>query len=99
MNTEFQAVPADDDASAHLARYGRGFSGSTDGPSHIAFRTAGGEIWVSKPSPFRYPLVHERASQMAGGETDEIVRLYTRASGPLNRVVLRPKQAQGSPSR
>jgi hypothetical protein len=99
MNTEFQAVPADDDATAHVALYGRGFSGSTDGPSHIAFRTAGGEIWVSKPSPFRYPLVHEQASQMSGGETGEVVRLYARASGPLNRAVLRQKQTQGSPSR
>ncbi|MEX5216019.1 MAG: DUF4157 domain-containing protein [Nitrospiraceae bacterium] len=97
MNTEFQAVPADNDATAHMALYGRGFSGSMDGPSHIAFRTAGGEIWVSKPSPFRYPLVHEQANQMAGGETGEVVRLYARASGPLNRAVLRPKQTQGGP--
>lgn len=96
MNIEFQAVPTESDGGAHLALYGRGFGGPSDGPTHIAFRTAGGELWVSKPSPSRFPLVHEQASQMSGGQTGEVVRLYTRASGPPSHVVLRAKQAQPS---
>jgi hypothetical protein len=96
METEFQAVPTERDGDAHLALYGRGLSGSMDGPSHIAFRTAGGELWVSKPSPIKFPFVHERAAQMAGGETGEIVRLYKAASGPPGHVVLLAKQAKGS---
>ncbi|MBI4000191.1 MAG: DUF4157 domain-containing protein [Nitrospira defluvii] len=96
MNTEFQAMPTDSDADANVALYGRGFAGTPDGPTHIAFRTAGGELWVSKPSPYRYPLVHEQASQMSGGQTGDVVRLYKRVSGPLNHVVLRAKQAQPS---
>lgn len=91
MSVEFQAIPAESDADANLALYGRGFDNSMDGPSHIAFRSAGGELWVSKPSYIRYPIVHERASQMSGGEVGDILRLYKRTSGPLEHVVLRPK--------
>lgn len=91
MSVEFQASPADSDRDAHLALYGRGFAGTMDGPSHIAFRTAGGELWVSKPSYVRFPVVHEQAGQMSGGQMGDIVRLYKRASGPLAHVVLRSR--------
>jgi hypothetical protein len=91
MSIEFQAIPTDSDADAHLALYGRGFEVPKDGPTHIAFRTAGAELWVTKPSYIKYPFLHERASQMSGGEVGKILRLYKRTSGPLEHVVLRPK--------
>ena len=94
MATQFHAVPAENDGEAHFALYGRGFGGPLDGPAHIAFRTADGELWLSKPSPSRFPVVHERADQMSGGQTGDIVRLYKAESGPPSHVVLRPKQAE-----
>ena len=94
MKVTFHALPTDRDGEAHLALYGRGLAGSVDGPSHISFRTGGGEFWVSKPSPTKFPVVHEQAGQMSGGEVGNFVRLYKRESGPLNHIVVRPKQAQ-----
>ncbi len=95
MATRFQATPAETDGEANLALYGRGFGGPMDGPSHIAFRTAGGELWVSKPSPSRFPLVHESAAQMSGGQTGDIVRLYTGAAGSRSHISMRPQNAGG----
>jgi len=97
MATQFHAVPTDSEGEANLALYGRGFSGPLDGPSHIAFRTAAGELWVSKPSPSKSPVLHEIAAQMTGGQTGEVLRLYTRATGPMSHVVLRQRQAQVNP--
>jgi hypothetical protein len=94
MKVTFHALPTDRDGEAHLALYGRGLAGSVDGPSHISFRTGGGEFWVSKPSPTKFPVVHEQAGQMSGDEVGNFVRLYKRESGPLNHIVVRPKQAQ-----
>jgi hypothetical protein len=97
MTIQFHAVPTDSEGEAHLALYGRGFAGTMDGPSHIAFRTAGEELWVSKPSPSRFPIVHELASQMSGGQMGNVVRLYKRESGPPDHVVLRPKLPRPQP--
>lgn len=97
MATQFQAVPTESEGEANLALYGRGFSGPMDGPSHIAFRTAAGELWASKPSPSKSPVLHETAAQMTGGQTGEVLRLYTRATGPMSHVVLRERQAEVNP--
>ncbi len=98
MAQEFQAVPVESEGAANLALYGSGFSSPMDGPSHIAFRTAGGELWVSKPSPSKPPIVHGAAAQMTGGQTGEVLRLYACPSGPPNQVLLSLAQGQGSPS-
>lgn len=97
MATQFQAVPTESEGEANLALYGRGFSGPMDGPSHIAFRTAGGELWASKPSPSKSPVLHETAAQMTGGQTGEVFRLYARTTGPMSHVVVRERQAQVNP--
>lgn len=96
MAQQFQAVPVDSESAAHLALYGRGFSNPMDGPSHIAFRTAGGELWLSKPSPSKPPIVHGEAAQMSGGETGDVLRLYACPSGPPNQVQLMKIQSEGS---
>ena len=96
MAQQFQAVPVDSESAANLALYGRGFSGPMDGPSHIAFRTAGGELWLSKPSPSKPPIVHGEAAQMTGGETGDVLRLYACPSGPPNQVQLSKIQNEGS---
>ncbi|ODT45715.1 MAG: hypothetical protein ABS70_02495 [Nitrospira sp. SCN 59-13] len=98
MVQQFHAVPAASDSEANLALYGRGFSGPMEGPSHIAFRTSGGEKWVSKPSAAKPPIVHETAAQMTGGETGDVLRLYVCPSGPPNEVLLSQGQSQGGPS-
>ena len=69
-----------------------------DGPSHIAFRRAGGERWVSKPSAATPPILHGSAAQMIGGQTGEVMKLYACPSGPPNQVLLSQGQSQGSPS-
>ena len=97
MGVKFQAMPTNSDGEADLALYGQGFGGTMEGPSHIAFRTAGRELWVSKPSPSRFPIVHELASQMSGGQMGNVVRLYKSESGPPNYVVLRPKPPRPQP--
>lgn len=96
MAQQFQAVPVESEGAANLALYGRGFSGPMDGPSHIAFRTAGGEFWLSKPSPSKPPIVHSVAAQMTGGETGGVLRLYACPSGPPNQVQLSKIQSEGS---
>jgi hypothetical protein len=96
MAQQFQAVPVDSESAANLALYGRGFNDPKDGPSHIAFRTAGGELWLSKPSPFKPPIVHSVAAQMSGGETGDVLRLYACLSGPPNQVQLSKIQSEGS---
>jgi Domain of unknown function (DUF4157) len=93
MSVNFSASPTESEGEAHLALYGRGFAGTMDGPSHIAFRTAAGEFWVSKPSATKFPVVHERSGQMSGGEMGNVVRHYKRESGPLSHVVVRRKSA------
>lgn len=98
MATQFHAVPVESEEAANLALYGRGFSGPMDGPSHIAFRTAGGERWVSKPSAATPPILHGTAVQMIGGQTGEVMKLYACPSGPPNQVLLSQGQSQGSPS-
>lgn len=98
MAQRFQAIPVESDGEANLALYGRGFGGPMDGPSHIAFRTADGTLWVSKPSPSKPPIVHKAAAQMTGGKTGEVLRLYACPSGPPNQVLLQQTQGQGSPS-
>lgn len=98
MAQQFQAVPVESESAANLALYGRGFNDPKDGPSHIAFRTAGGELWLSKPSPSKPPIVHGEAAQMTGGETGDVLRLYACPSGPPNQVLLSQGQSQGSPS-
>ena len=97
MATQFQAVPTESEGEANLALYGRGLSGPMDGPSHIAFRTATGGLWASKPSPSKSPVLHETAAQMTGGQTGEVLRLYTRTTGPMSHVVIRERQAQVNP--
>ena len=94
MSVKFSASPANSEGEAHLAFYGRGFAGPMDGPSHIAFRTAGGEFWVSKPSATRFPVIHSQSGQMSGGQMGDTVRLYKRESGPLDHVVVTSKQVQ-----
>lgn len=98
MAQRFHAVPAASDGEANLALYGRGFGGPMDGPSHIAFRTNGGEQWVSKPSPAKAPILHQTAAQMTGGETGDVLRLYVCPAGPPNQVLLSSTQIQGRPS-
>jgi hypothetical protein len=92
MSVTFDAAPTNSEGEAHLAFYGRGFANSMDGPSHIAFRSAGGEFWVSKPSATRFPVIHQQSAQMSGGQMGDQVRLYKRQSGPLNHVIVRSKQ-------
>ena len=98
MAERFLAIPAESERDANLALYGRGFGGPMDGPSHIAFRTSGGERWVSKPSANKPPIVHGAAAQMTGGETGDVLRLYVCPSGPPNQVLLLQGQRQGSSS-
>lgn len=98
MAQRFHAVHATSESAANLALYGRGFGGPMDGPSHIAFRTSGGEQWVSKPSAAKPPILHETAAQMTGGETGDVLRLYVCSSGPPNQVLLSQVESQGSPS-
>lgn len=97
MATQFQTVPTESEADANLALYGQGFSGPMEGPTHIAFRTAAGELWASKPSPSKSPVLHETAAQMTGGQTGEVLRLYVRTTGPMSHVVVRERQAQVNP--
>lgn len=96
MAQQFQALPVESERAANLALYGRGFSSPMDGPSHIAFRTAGGEFWLSKPSPSKPPILHAAAAQMTGGETGDVLRLYACPSGPPNQVLLSKIQSEGS---
>lgn len=96
MAQQFQAVPVESESAANLALYGRGFNDPKDGPSHIAFRTAGGELWLSKPSPSKPPIVHGEATQMTGGETGDVLRLYACPSGAPNQVQLSKIQSEGS---
>ena len=98
MAQQFQAVPVESEGAANLALYGRGLNGPMDGPSHIAFRTSGGERWVSKPSATKPPIVHGAAAQMTGGETGNVLRLYVCPSGAPNQVLLSNVRSQGSPS-
>ena len=89
MAQQFQAVPVESESAANLALYGSGFSSPMDGPSHIAFRTAGGELWLSKPSPSKPPIVHGTAAhyaEMAKRET--MLRLYTSLPGPPNQIAI-----------
>ena len=53
MKVTFHALPTDRDGEAHLALYGRGLAGSVDGPSHISFRTGGGEFLGIEAEPNR----------------------------------------------
>lgn len=96
MAQQFQAVPIESEGAANLALYGRGFSSPMDGPSHIAFRTVGGELWLSKPSPSKPPILHAAAAQMTGGQTGDVLRLYACPSGPPNQVQLSKTQSEGS---
>ena len=98
MAQQFEAASVASSGEANLALYGTGFGGPMDGPTHIAFRTAGGELWVSKPSPSKPPILHQTAMQMSGGQNGAVVRLYARTGGPPNQVSLRRTQGQGSPS-
>lgn len=98
MAQQFQAVPVESESAANLALYGSGFSSPMDGPSHIAFRTAGGELWLSKPSPSKPPIVHGTAAQLRGGQTGDVLRLYACASGPPNQIAISQGQGQGSPT-
>lgn len=47
--------------------------------------------------PLEIPVLHETAAQMTGGQTGEVLRLYTRATGPMSHVVLRERQAEVNP--
>ena len=93
IRVTFDAAPTTSEGEAHLAFYGRGFANSMEGPSHIAFRSAGGEFWVSKPSENRFPVIHQQSAQMSGGQMGDQVRLCKRQAGPLNHVIVRSKQA------
>jgi hypothetical protein len=94
MQVAFNALPADSEADATLALYGRGFNLPSEGPSHIAFRPKGGNLWLSKPSFVKPPILHENAHQMSGGEMGEVIRFYKLEKGAVDHIYLRSINSQ-----
>jgi Domain of unknown function (DUF4157) len=94
MHVTFSARPTDSEADATLALYGRGFNFASEGPSHIAFRPKGGDLWLSKPSYVKPPVLHENAHQMSGGEMGEITRYYKLEKGAVDHIYLRSVNSQ-----
>ena len=94
MQVAFNALPTDSEADATLALYGRGFNLPSEGPSHIAFQPKGGNLWLSKPSFVKPPVLHENAHQMSGGEMGEVIRYYKLEKGPVDHVYLRSINSQ-----
>ncbi len=96
MKDEFNATPADGDAEATFALYGRGFVGPGEGPAHIASRVKGGSFWLSKPSEAKPPVLHQYANQMVGGQNGEVIRYYKSETGPTDKIYVKRKQESGT---